>query len=185
MRGQRVRHQRWILNTILNKAAGPKPAVVMLKLPQASGCECSSNGLRKSHPVPPQHWFLQLFSAVGRTPGMMDWSWKPSQQILSPKCFLSSLHLCDHGRYIDLADRLRSYSSVLYRWTVILVIGCLNNIVSLLHFTSLSLEWKCLSPFDRWTFFFFTSSSPQRLCLKDSRSHNNGWCFHEILTDYG
>lgn len=156
MRGQRVRCQRWILNTILNRAAGPKPAVVMLKLPQASGCECSSNGLRKSHPVPSQHRFLQLFSAVGRTPGMMDWSWKPLQQILSLKCFLSSLHLCDHGRYIDLVDRLKSYSSVLYRWTVILVIGCLNNIVSLLHFTSLPLnESACLLLTGGHFFFLF------------------------------
>lgn len=160
----------------------------MLKLPQASEGERSSNRLRKSHPLPLQHRLLwQLFSAGGRTP-MMDWSWKPLQQILSPKRFLSSLHFCDHGRYIDLADSLRSYSSVLYRWTVILVIGCLNNIVSLLHLTSLSFEWKCLSAFDRQRMFFgfFSFSfSPQRLCLKDIRSHNNGWCVHEILTDYG
>lgn len=177
---KRSRHQSWMVNTIVSQAPSPQPAEDVLNLPQGSGCE------------PEQHWAEEEPSlpspALPSAAAVWCCGKDTRRDGLKLEAFTTNSvshilpQLCDHGRYIDLADRLRSYSSVLYRWSVILVTGCLNNIVSLLP--HLPFLWVKVPVSFRQvrilSFFFFF---PQRLCLKDIRSHNNGGCFHEIRTD--
>lgn len=110
---KRSRHQSWMVNTIVSQATSPQPAEDVLNLPQGSGCE------------PEQHWAEEEPSSPSPALPSAAAVWCCGKDTrrdgLKLEAFTTNSvshilpQLCDHGRYIDLADRLRSYSSVLYR----------------------------------------------------------------------